>query len=65
MNFKRGKYNINEHINSLQKLPQTFLFLISLIFINVPPYSDKISLSGKTEDKIIYGKRCFYMLNEN
>ena len=55
MNCKIGKYNLTENIKYLQTLSQTFLFLIALIFINFPPYSDKISLSGETEDKLLYG----------
>ena len=63
MNCKRGKNNLIEHIKYLQTLPHPFLFLIALIFINFTPYSDKISLSGETEDKIIYGKRFLDPIN--
>ena len=65
MNCKLGKNNLMEHIQSLQTLPQPFLFLIALIFINFPPYSDKISLSGETQDIILYGQRCFDLINVN
>ena len=65
MNCKIVKYNITKNIKSLQTLPHPFLFLTTLVFINFPACSDKISLSGETEDILVYGQRCFDLINLN